>query len=185
MKFRKSFYEISLSFFAWQTCMPLIYRLPLYWKGNVWQKHIELTFNYSGDYYYPKDNIYIWMSMPRCQCRDFQMVILRIYKDKYFKDKLLSRKWTNSTKETNNFTYCNYAIAVWYHTCFYKQHFYKQIQTEFGRKSSKCLATPWLDLRYLMKTVYLLDPSYHPKIIGHILKINKRTSVSVFMRSYD
>ena len=55
---------MSMSFLIEQSCRPTIYRLQFYWKGNVWQKHIELTFR--GDYYYPKDNLYIF----ECQFRD-------------------------------------------------------------------------------------------------------------------
>ena len=64
IKFGKSSCEMSLSFLIEQSCRPTIYRLQFYWKGNVWQKHIELTFR--GDYYYPKDNLYIF----ECQFRD-------------------------------------------------------------------------------------------------------------------
>ena len=34
---------------------------------------------------------------------------------------------------------------------------------------------------WLLEIIHILHPSYHPKIIGHTLKISKRTSVSVFM----
>ena len=44
--------------------------LQLYWKGNVWQKHVEITFN-------SREN-YIWMPMPKCQCRDFQVAVSKI-----------------------------------------------------------------------------------------------------------
>ena len=53
------------------------------WEGSVRQKYIELTFNFRGDYYYPKDNIYIWMPMTRWQCRDLQVVVLSIFEDKH------------------------------------------------------------------------------------------------------
>ena len=111
--------------------------MQLYWKVRVSQKHIELTFNSGRDYYYLKDNIYIWMSMARYQCRDFQVVVLSIFKDEDIKDKSLSWKWRNSTKKITNFTYCNYAIAIWYYTLFYKQQFYEQSDAEIGKKSSK------------------------------------------------
>ena len=78
------------------------------------------------------------MPMPRCKYWDFQVVVLSIFKDKDIKDKSLSWKWTNSKNEINNFRYCNYAIAIWYFTLFYKQHFYKQSQAEIGKKSRKC-----------------------------------------------
>ena len=64
IKFGKSSCKMSVSFLIEQSCRPTIYRLQFYWKGNVWQKHIELTFR--GDYYYPKDNLYIF----ECQFRD-------------------------------------------------------------------------------------------------------------------
>ena len=75
---------------------------------------MEITFNSRGDYNYVKDDIYIWMSMPGYQCQDFQVVVLSIFKDNDIKDKSLSWKQTNSTKEINNFRYCNYVIAIWY-----------------------------------------------------------------------
>ena len=78
------------------------------------------------------------MPMPGCQCRDIQVVVLSIFKDKNIKDKSLSWKWTNSRKQINSFTFCNYDIAMWYYTLFYKQHFYKQSLAEIGKKSSKC-----------------------------------------------
>ena len=87
--------------------------MQLYWKGSVWQKHVELTFNSKGVYYYLKDNIYIWLPMPRCQCLHFQVAVWSIFKDKDIKNKSLSSKWINSTKEINNFTYCSYAVAIW------------------------------------------------------------------------
>ena len=71
------------------------------------------------------------------------MAVLSIFEDKDIKDKSLSWKWINSTKEINNFTYCNYVIAIWYYTLFYKQHVYKQSQAEIGKKKSKkCYSTP-------------------------------------------
>ena len=36
-----------------------------------------------------------------------------------------------------------------------------------------------------MKDIRFIHPRYHPKIIGHILKICEKTSVSVLMRFYD
>ena len=46
------------------------------------------------------------------------------------------------------------------------QHFYKQ--------------------RQALKIIDILHARYHLKLVGHIQKkINKRTSVSVFMRLYD
>ena len=35
---------------------------------------------------------------------------------------------------------------------------------------------------YYLKIVCIFHPSYHPKLIGYILKISKTTSMSVFMR---
>ena len=35
---------------------------------------------------------------------------------------------------------------------------------------------------YYIKIVCIFLPSYHPKLIGYILKISKTTSMSVFMR---
>ena len=51
------------------------------------KKHIELPFNSRGDYYYPTDNIFISMPIPRCQCRGFQVTLLSRFKDKDIKDK--------------------------------------------------------------------------------------------------
>ena len=119
-KIWKSFCKMTLLFLIEQSCKPPIYSLKLYLKGSVWQKHIKLTFfNSRGNYYHPKDNIYVWMPMLRCQCQDFQVAVLSIFKDKDINGKSLSWKWTNSTKEINSFTYCNYSIAIWYYALFF------------------------------------------------------------------
>ena len=72
-------------------------------KKIVLQKHIEITFNSKGDYYYLKKNIYIWMQMPTCQWQDSQGKVLSIFKDKYIKDKSLSGKWMHSKKKYTPF----------------------------------------------------------------------------------
>ena len=55
---RKSRQDVLGKNICWLgSCRPPIFRLHLYWKGSVWQKHIELTFNARGDYYYLKDNL--------------------------------------------------------------------------------------------------------------------------------
>ena len=36
-----------------------------------------------------------------------------------------------------------------------------------------------------LKITHILHPRYHPKIVGHILKVSKRTDVHVFMRLND
>ena len=57
-----------------------------------------------------------------------------------------------------------------------------QHQPEIGKKIKLTLSnTLRLNLGY-WKIIHILHPCYHPKIIGHTLKISKRTSVSVFMR---
>ena len=52
----------------------------------------------------------------------------------------------------------------------------------------KCQANakqyPEADSCYL-QIIHMFHPRYHPKIIEYILKISKRTSVSVFMRLYN
>ena len=64
----------------------------------------------------------------------------------------------------------------------HKQNFYKQSQAEIGKKNKQMLCNALrLDFCYL-KIIHVLHPPYHPKIIGHILKISTRTSVSAFMR---
>ena len=37
----------------------------------------------------------------------------------------------------------------------------------------------------LFENIHILHPSYHPKIIGHILKNKQKPVVSVFMKLYD
>ena len=109
------------------------------------------------------------MPIPRCQCRDFQ-VLLGIFKNKDIKDNSLSWKWINSTTKIKNLTYCNCAFAIWHYTLFYKQHFHKQSQAKTKKNPGKMLSnTVKLDFWYL-KIIHILDPPYHPKIIGDILK---------------
>ena len=50
-------------------------------------------------------------------------------------------------------------VVAKYTLFFYKQHFYKQRQTEIDKKSSKCRATTWG-----------WAFAYHTNIIGHVLK---------------
>ena len=71
------------------------------------------------------------------------------------------------------------------HFFCYKQHWYKERKAEIGKKNKQTLSnTLRLNFCYL-KTFHILHPHYHPKIIGHILKISKRTIVPAFMRLYD
>ena len=68
------------------------------------------------------------------------------------------------------------------HTFFlYKQHFYKQHQTEIGKKIKQRLSnTLRLNFCYL-KIICFRHPRYHPKRIGHILKnIQKSLSICFF-----
>ena len=110
------------------------------------------------------------MPIPRCQCWDFQVAVLSIFQDKDIKDKSLSWKWTNSTKEIINFTYCNFAIAIWCYTLFYKQPIYQQSQA--WKVKQMLRNTLRLDFCY-SKIIHI--PPDHPKIIGHILKIKQKS----------
>ena len=61
-------------------------------------------------------------------------------------------------------------IVVISHTFFYKEHFCKQRQSEIGKRLKQMLSrTLRLNISYL-RTIHILHPRYHPKIIGHILK---------------
>ena len=62
---------------------------------------------------------------------------------------------------------------------FNKQHFYKQRQTEFGKKIKQKLSSSTLRLNfYYLKIVPFFHPRYHPKIIEDILKNVQKISTS-------
>ena len=92
-------------------------------------------------------------------------------------------EWTEYNHSLKTGLASKYQIILHWHKCFfYKQHFYMQCQPEIGKKIKLTLSnTLRLNLGY-WKIIHILHPHYHPKIIGHTLKISKRTSVSVFMR---
>ena len=72
------------------------------------------------------------------------------------------------------------------HFFCYKQHCYKQRKAEIGKKKTKQTLSNTLRLNFCyLKTFHILHSRYHPKIIGRILKISKRTIVPAFMRLYD
>ena len=66
---------------------------------------------------------------------------------------------------------------------FYKPHFYKQSQAEICKKQMLS-NTLRLDFCYLMKIIHILNPPYHPKIIGHILK-NKQKNKCVCIHTIN
>ena len=66
------------------------------------------------------------------------------------------------------------------HAFFYKQHFYKQQQTEIGKKNQvKAKYHPEAEL-LLLENYLLFSSRHHPKIIGHILKKFAKREVSIF-----
>ena len=65
-------------------------------------------------------------------------------------------------------------LGCLYTRFFYKQHFYKQSQSEIGIKIRQILSnTLRLNFCYLI-IIHILHPRYHAKIIGYTLKISKR-----------
>ena len=64
---------------------------------------------------------------------------------------------------------------------FYKQHFYKQRNTETGKNQANAKQHPEVEL---LEIIHILHPSYHPKI-GPILKHKQKASMSVLMRLCD
>ena len=58
----------------------------------------------------------------------------------------------------------------------YQQHFYKQRQTEIGKKIKEILSNT---LR--LKIIHVLLQRFHPKVIGHILKSEQKNKC-VFVR---
>ena len=77
---------------------------------------------------------------------------------------------------------CFPGFRIWCtHFFLYKQHFYKQHQTEIGKKIKQRLSnTLRLNFCYL-KIICFRHPRYHPKRIGHILKnIQKSLCICFF-----
>ena len=58
----------------------------------------------------------------------------------------------------------------------YQQYFYKQRQTEIGKKIKEILSNT---LR--LKIIHVLHQRFHPKVIGHILKSEQKNKC-VFVR---
>ena len=75
--------------------------------------------------------------------------------------------------------------ATMNYTLFYKQHLYKQRQTEIGKKVKQMLSNALrLNFCYL-KIIHIFHPRYHPKIIGYILtskQKNKGVSIHEIIR---
>ena len=70
----------------------------------------------------------------------------------------------------DTYIYPIYTTSKYVKRFFYKQHFYKQRQAEIGKEiKQKLNNTPRLNFCYL-KIFQFFQPSYHPKIIGDILR---------------
>ena len=87
----------------------------------------------------------------------------------------------SSTENTLLTTYLWYYHWLWTsfnlnYTLFYRKHFYKQRQAEIGIKQ---MLSSTLRLNFcFFKIVHIILLSYHPKIIGHIIK-NKQENKCV------
>ena len=71
-------------------------------------------------------------------------------------------------------------MGQWHTRFFNKQHFHKQRKAEIGKKIKQMLSNTLRLNFYYLKIIHILHPCYHPKIIGHILKIKQKSKCVCF-----